>query len=618
MDSNILLSSDKKINLNVKRITNSQALDAVDQTRPRFSEHLEFMPWAANTSFTEIAENIIPDKEGPWKTPLYYTESEHRTNIGLRDICISAEEYIHGLKQDIDILSIASAIENNKLILRVLVRDYNEPFNFTGFFDYVHDDLIVDAVEEEYVATGHLVIPDEIKNFHYTLEEIEAHERKLDIQRRYYDEATQEEPFLNQLSEYVPEHMYEPADDIDFIYDLKTTDQQIKIKADYEHFTQIFREVMTFVNGVEYYNYIQVIQGEKPEEGFMEFLEQYIKDTYVRTEKMYAEDVPALIAKLYRSLFKLYIIQDLIDDPDVTDVKITAWNSIRTRIHGDAYITNISFIDLQDYMRFVNAICLKNGVLQSVPEQTFTDQSDENYILRFTLYSGYVNSVGWPYMHIRKIARNKPLGDDLIGYGMMTPKVRDYILDCARTSRGVVFAGPPGSGKTICLNWFLEEGYEQSAEILVIQENDELFAYRKGVMFQHPVKYTDTEHVPVTLAELGELALVAGANVFVIGEVKGAEICSAITLSNSGCRTALTIHTFSATEVIEKMADLAMRGEYKDIDQARKNIKSFQTIVYLEDFKIKEIAEVIGYDDANSKMIYKYIYKYDPNNEAMN
>ncbi|MGN0240753.1 MAG: ATPase, T2SS/T4P/T4SS family, partial [Candidatus Weimeria sp.] len=172
------------------------------------------------------------------------------------------------------------------------------------------------------------------------------------------------------------------------------------------------------------------------------------------------------------------------------------------------------------------------------------------------------------------------------------------------------------SGKTVILNWFLEKAYEDSADILVIQENEELFAYskqqpqyRKGVKFQHVVNYSTNGEKPVSLEELGQLALVAGANVFIIGEAKGAEICSAITLSNSGCRTAITIHSPSSTETIDKMADLAMRGYASDMDQAKRMLKSFQTIVYLQDFKVQEISEITGYDEKKHDMTYRYIYR---------
>ena len=96
---------------------------------------------------------------------------------------------------------------------------------------------------------------------------------------------------------------------------------------------------------------------------------------------------------------------------------------------------------------------------------------------------------------------------------------------------------------------------------------------------------------------------------FIIGEAKGAEICSAITLSNSGCRTAITIHSPSSTETVEKMADLAMRGYAQSHTEALRMLKSYQTIVYLENFAIKEISEIIGYDEENNKMLYKPIYR---------
>ena len=159
------------------------------------------------------------------------------------------------------------------------------------------------------------------------------------------------------------------------------------------------------------------------------------------------------------------------------------------------------------------------------------------------------------------------------------------------------------------MNWFLEEAYESSAEILVIQENDELFTSRKGVIFEHIVDNPQKGEKPCSLEELGKLALVSGANVFIIGEAKGAEICSAITLSNSGCRTAITIHSPSSTETLDKMADLAMRGYATSYEQAKRMMKSFQTIVFLQDFKVQEISEIVGYDEEKKDMIYKPIYR---------
>lgn len=612
MDSFSDLMSTKKINIRTLKIIGKDALVKLEEERPKDEASFELLPWAQGTSYAEIATNVIPDKNGYWQTPIYCSISEHKNTIGIRNVCIKAEEYIKSTEQEsgqIDVLSICACMKDGKIVLRVLVRQYEGVFNFTGFFSYIKDDIMEDIEPIKEVTTGNLIIPDEIKNFKITDEEIKAHDKAFNQQLKFMEKATKEKPFLNMIKEYVPQKIRTPEDDIDLVYDLKTSDMKLNTLAPYEHFNKIFREIMTFVNGTEYYSYVTVVSGEKEEGPFMEFIEQHIKDEYIKSGKLSIEDLKPMMDKLYRSLFKLYIIQDFIDDPNVTDIKITAPNSIRVRVKGKAYMSNVEFIDREDYLRFVNYIAIRNGILQTVPEQTFTDTRDENYILRFSITAQYVNSVDWPYLHIRKIDRHKLLSKELMEAGMFDEKIRNYLLDCGRNSRGVVFAGPPGSGKTVCLNWFLEEAYEQSAEILVIQENDELFCYRKGVMFQHVVNYSTRNEMPVNLEQLGQLALVAGANVFIIGEAKGAEICSAITLSNSGCRTAITIHSPSSTETIDKMADLAMRGYANDYNQAKRMLKSFQTIVYLEDFKIKEISEITGYNEQTHDMEYKYIYR---------
>ena len=76
---------------------------------------------------------------------------------------------------------------------------------------------------------------------------------------------------------------------------------------------------------------------------FLNNLKHYIEKEFVLTHQLPKEDMPPLMRKIEKSLYQLYIIQDLIDDPDVTDIKITAPDSIRSRIKGKSYLTNINF-----------------------------------------------------------------------------------------------------------------------------------------------------------------------------------------------------------------------------------------------------------------------------------
>ena len=587
------------------RITMRSGLEKVELQYRTFDEN-EVILQARGNSFTELAEVVIPDKRGPWVSPLVFCQSHHQPKIGVAELCRIAKEYLEtqSVKYPLDILSLTAGMEDEFISLRFLIRCYDKIPNLNNIYEYTGEFEL-----RESVKSG-LIVPEDAVHS-YTEEDRNKHQEAVQKQEEALLSSSEDTPFLNSIDHYIPKELEEVDSARELVYDLATRDMMVNTMLSYKDFSAIFTQCMRYITSVEKDYYYEVIRDERlgRKKEFLNSIEAYISRNYVIPQILPEEDVPPLMAKLERALFQLYIVQDLIEDKEITDIKITSPDSIRVRVGGRAYISNVHFIDSEDYNRFITAIAVKNNVDLRNPSQTFTDEHDKDYILRFSITAPYVSGTGQPIIHIRKVARQKLMSKDLIEKGMMDEKIRDYLLDCGRHSRGVVFAGAPGSGKTVMLNWFLEDAYEQSAEILVIQENDELFCYRKGVMFEHVVSNPQHGEKACSLEDLGRMALVAGANVFVIGEAKGGEICSAITLSNSGCRTAITIHSPSANETVDKKADLAMRGYATSYAQAKRMIKSFQTIVYLKDFKVQEISEIIGYDEEKEDMIYRPIYR---------
>ena len=193
---------------------------------------------------------------------------------------------------------------------------------------------------------------------------------------------------------------------------------------------------------------------------------------------------------------------------------------------------------------------------------------------------------------------------------MLNEDVKMYLIDRAKAAKGVVFAGPPGSGKSTALNAFIEY-IPKTRETLVIQENDELHTQQSGFMFKHTTHGLFGEK-PVTLEDLGRMALVEGCNEFIIGEVKGGEMRYAMTLLNAGGYAALTVHSTNAYETLDKLADLVKLGSDYTFDEAKYMLKTFDTIVYMENYKIREILECRGYNMNTKQFIYDYIYRYEP------
>lgn len=599
-------------------IHNLGELEAAEKLFRKFPDS-EFVPYSMNrTSWKEVVGKVVPDKSGDnvlaenWKHPLLVTQSKHVTTIGVEELIRQANSFLLeqvGKGHKMDILSITAGVDGNQLSLTTLLRPYNTPIRIKNIYKFLGEDsLRREPTSDE--KKSKLLAPESAFR-RISTEEKDAHKQIVKLQEVTLNNATSDKPFLNQLESYSFSKLTEMDPRTELEYDLRTKDMDIQLNTSYDNFIEIFQEVMQYITRNKRDNYYSVLKNKDEEKSFFSVVDAHIKKHYTSTRRLPEEDLPALMAKLRRALFDLYIVQDLIDDPMITDVKITDPKSIRVRVHGKAYLSNITFIDAEDYFRFIQGVAVSNNIDLSVPSQTFTDETDDNYILRFSLTAPYITSTGYPIIHIRKIPRKKPMSEELMAAGMFDEKIKNYLIDQSiNKGKSIVFAGPPGSGKTTALNWFLEDGYESSAEILVIQENDELFSYRKGVMFEHVVLNPQRGELPCTLEDLGKMALVAGANVFVIGEAKGGEISSAITLSNSGCRTAITIHSQSSKDTIDKMADLAMRGTANiTYDQAKRMIKSFQIIVYMEDYQVKEISEIIGYDEDKKDMIYRSIYE---------
>ena len=224
-----------------------------------------------------------------------------------------------------------------------------------------------------------------------------------------------------------------------------------------------------------------------------------------------------------------------------------------------------------------------------------------------------VNSVDYPYLHIRKVPKTKAYFDDLIKAGMLNEDLKLYLIDRAKASKGIVFAGPPGSGKSTLLNAYIEH-IPKTRETLVIQENDELYTEQSGFMFKHVTHGFQGEPV-CTLEDLGKMALVEGCNEFIIGEVKGGEMRYAMTLLNAGGYAALTVHSTNAYETLDKLADLVKYGSSYTFEEARRMLKTFDTVVYMEGFKIREVLEVKGYNDKTHNFEYINIYRYFPPGE---
>jgi len=414
---------------------------------------------------------------------------------------------------------------------------------------------------------------------------------------------------LNDLQQnnmpYIPSMERTIEDDKALTWNAKLFESTKRTHCNAERFEAIFKETMTYITTTEHHMYMDIQKGLTTEREFVAWLRSYFNRTY--PEMRNDNDFSIMYERLHTAVFQYYVLQPLIDHDDTSDIKVCAPDDIRVRVKGKAYKSTCNFLSVNDLYQFIEGLALRNGLDFSHPEITFTDSHDEHYILRFLISAPAVNAVDYPYLHIRKVPKDKPDFDKLIKDEMLTPMVMEYLKDRIKTSKGIVISGPPGSGKSTLLNAGLEV-IPKTRETLVIQENDELHTKQSGFMFKHVTHGFHGEPV-ITLEELGKMALVEGCNEFIIGEVKGGEMRYAATLMRSGGYCMYTTHSLSARETLPRCADLVKQGSDYSYEDACKMLKNVETVVFMEDYQVQEILEVKGFDVTTQEFIYRPIYR---------
>lgn len=424
-------------------------------------------------------------------------------------------------------------------------------------------------------------------------------------------------PYLNKIDYYTPEkgRGYNPQDSVELIYDakslkalsnpdMKIDEQEVVLNDILEYFTRIEKRIVRSVR-----------TGMTSKEDFVNNVKHYLKRSHPELNKT---EIKIMLSRVDEAIFGYYVLDDLINDDSISDIKVIAPDKIRIKRYGKRLTSNLYFRGSYDYYRFCEGVALRNHS-NLEPEnaiQNFTDKTtNSKYILRFNLCTDYVNSVPYPYLHIRKISRVKKGIEDLFRAGMFDLKTASYLLEKVKSASGILFTGKGGSGKTTLMNTLLEYiPYTKSG--LVIQENEELFTYaHPDIMFQHTVTPRHFGERAIELEDEARNGLLTDLDYFIIGEIKGKEALPFLMAAFSGHQCWASVHGASSTQALDKLADYVKYASDYSREDALKMLMSLEIIIFMKDYKVWEISEIDHWDYEKGEIIYKKIWDYENTKE---
>ena len=350
---------------------------------------------------------------------------------------------------------------------------------------------------------------------------------------------------------------------------------------------------------------MQMRKGQLSKEAFLAEAAGHIATYYPSSETGQKK----LLEDFERYIFGYSRLSALIDDRTVSDIRVVSYDNIRIKRKGQRMAAGVAFASPREYRQFIDYIATRNQVnisnLNAI--QRFTDnESHPDFILRFTVSMPLVNTYSEPYLCIRKVPKIFPQMNELIDQEMLDRDTAEMLIRRFRQGSTLICGGN-SSGKTTLLN-ALKETLPNDVAVLVAQQADELTTrFHPDMMFLHSLPGTGEQQVNYDLEHISIAGLTMDVDFFIIGEVKGAEALYLLNAAYTGQLCAATIHAPSADRAPDKLVDYAMYASRYSRDELMKMMDCFQTLIFMEHFRVKEIFACKGWDPERRNLIYERI-----------
>ena len=317
--------------------------------------------------------------------------------------------------------------------------------------------------------------------------------------------------------------------------------------------------------------------------------------------------------RLYNSIKKLDILQELLEDDSITEIMVNGSDSIFMERNGSIERWNKKFESenkLSDVAQRIAA--MSNHMVNEaspIADTRLEDGSRVSIVLPPVAING-------PIITIRKFF-NKPITiDRLIELESITPEAAQFLEKLVKSKYNIFISGGTGSGKTTFLN-ALSQFIPREERIITIEDSAELQLIDKPNLVRLETRNANTEGVlPITIRDLIKTALRMRPNRVIVGECRGAEALDVLQAMNTGHDGSLsTGHANSCKDMLSRLETMVLMGMELPLPAIRSQIASgIDILIHLgrmrdKSRKVLSITEIAGYEENN--IILNDIYRFE-------
>lgn len=322
---------------------------------------------------------------------------------------------------------------------------------------------------------------------------------------------------------------------------------------------------------------------------------------------------------LFYSVRRLDIIQELLEDPLVTEIMVNGHEQIFVEKEGKMFLWDKCFSSrerLEDVIQQIAGFCNRVANEQRpIMDARLPGGERVNVVLPPIALNG-------PVMTIRRFPEEPITMEQLVRWGTLTEEAAGYLRHLVRSGYSILVGGGTSTGKTTFLN-ALSAYIPDEERVITIEDNAELQIQGIPNLVRMEARSANIdENKEISIRDLIRTALRMRPSRIIVGEVRSAEAADFLTCLNTGHSGSLgSAHANSVRDMIARLEMMVLMGLQIPIPAIRRQIASgVEILVHLGRTpegkrQLQEIAEITGMEE--EEILISTIFSRDKEGELV-
>jgi len=351
---------------------------------------------------------------------------------------------------------------------------------------------------------------------------------------------------------------------------------------------------------------------EVEDEELTQLIYQVLREASME-EHLSLEEKTALGKELFNAFRKLDLLQEFLEDEEITEIMINGTEHIFYEKGGRLYQSDRRFVSREKLEDVIQQIVAGANRLVNeaspIVDARLADGSRVNVVLAPVALNG-------PIVTIRKFSKEAASMEQLVAWGSVSQEMSSFLGLLVASGYNIFISGGTGSGKTTFLN-ALSQYIPKDERIITIEDNAELKIRGIPNLVSLEARNANVEGTgAVTIRDLIKAALRMRPTRIIVGEVRSAEAIDMLQALNTGHDGSLsTGHANSPRDMLSRLETMVLMGMELPLPAIQRQIASgIDLIVHLgrlrdKSRKVLEVTEVLGYIDGEIRLQTLYQFE---------